>query len=74
MEKPEKDLELEEILQTCYDSAGYVVFVGCLSNEKDEKGFNKIHFKYKRYQFSFEDTSNAIKEFQHALKEDIGID
>jgi hypothetical protein len=69
-----KDNELEEIIQKCLDSPGYVVFVGALSDKRDEKGNNLIDFKYKRYQFSYEDTSRAIKEFQSALKDDIGID
>ena len=70
---PDEDQEvsLEQINKECLDSPGYVVFVGVLSRNRDEKGFNLINFRYRRYNFSFEDTKKSIEEFAKAYRKDI---
>ncbi len=61
---------LEQIRQECLDAPGYVMFVGILQRNRDAKGFNLIDFKYRRYNYSFEDVRKSVKEFERALEKD----
>ena len=68
-ETPRKQV-IDQVRDQCLDSLGFVVFVGSISRDLDEKGFNKIDYRYFRSNFSFEDARASIKEFiKHYNKE-----
>lgn len=69
-QKRGEEVTLDNILNECKDAPGYVLFVGILGRERDARGFNFINFKYRRYNFSFEDTKNAIAEFKRQYDQD----
>ena len=67
----DQEVTLEQITKECLDAPGYVIFVGSLSRNRDGKGFNLINFKYRRFNFAFEDVKRTIEEFDKALKKDM---
>ena len=65
------EVTLEQIKKECLDSPGYIMFVGCISKNRDSQGNNMIDFKYRRYHFSFEDSIKAVEEFKKQVNRDI---
>lgn len=65
------EVTLEQMTKECMDSQGYVIFIGVLSPQRDDKGFNLINFRYRRYHYSFEDTKRAVEEFNKAYRRDL---
>lgn len=65
------DINLEQIVKECLDSPGYVIFAGVLSRDRDEKGFNTVTFRYRRYNFAFEDTRKAVEVFKQEYEKDV---
>lgn len=65
------DVGLEDIMKKCMDAPGYVLFVGCVSHKRNDKGFNLLDFFYRRHNYSWEDTKKAIAEFEKAYRRDI---
>lgn len=53
------------------DSAGYVMFVGIISDKKDEKGNPLIDFFYRRYHLGFEDAFGALRQFRQDVHNDM---
>ena len=68
---PGGEVTLEQVLKECMDSQGYVIFAAVLSSKRDDKGFNLIDYRYRRYHFSFEDTKQALAAFQHQYRKDL---
>lgn len=63
--------EIEEILKALMDAPGYSVFIARLDQKRDEGGKNLVHYNYKRYQMSYEDTRRAIDEFVKHFRNDL---
>jgi len=69
--KSQSAVTIDSIRNECLDSAGYVVFVGVISNQRDAAQNNIINFRYIREKYSYEDTKRAIEKFKEALARDI---
>lgn len=63
-------MEIEEVVQKCNTSKGYILFAGYITDKKDENGFPVIDWQYHRDRFSFAD----CREAQHVLGNEIEKD
>lgn len=68
---PEEESGVKTIAADCLDSPGYLLFSAHLTSERDENGYNKIQFQYRRYHFTIEDAKRAIEELKMFVDEEI---
>lgn len=64
-------LTIESIVNECKKGKGFVIFVGVLTNKKDNKDNLIIDFHYLRNHYSLEDLEIYLTEAKKALKNDI---
>jgi hypothetical protein len=70
-ETESNDISLESITKQCKDAPGYVVFLATIERGKETNAKPVLHFNYRRYQFSFEDTRAAIQAFKDFFREEL---
>ena len=61
---------LDEILKTCMDAPGYVVFAAAIGTDP-KTGGQVLNFQYRRYHLGIEDVKLAVKGFQDEMINDL---
>ncbi len=70
IEKDSAPITVDLVRNECLNCAGYVIFAGIITNQRDAQGNNIIVYRYIRERFAWEDTKKAIKEFDKQFIKD----
>jgi len=62
---------LNTLLEECKASGKYMIFAATRSKEKDEHGNFRIHYRYIRRKFAFEDAYRSTKVLKDELLKDL---
>ena len=66
-----KTITPETISEECKNSRGYLLFVGFLTSERDDKGNAIINWRYVRNHFSLEDVKIAVSSLKQFIVDDM---